>query len=333
MKKALVTGSTGFLGSFLVEELLENDRDVFCMVRQTSDLRWIRDLDVEYVPWDVTGGQPVPDVIGTMDEVYHAAGVVTACGNTDLYYRVNAGGVKHMLDALHEKEAELDRFLLISSLAAAGPSRRREARLETDTCRPINHYGRSKRAGEKMLYAHRGSFPCTIIRPPIIIGPRDEMVLDIIRLVENGIFPVIGRKKKYSFICVHDLVKGIRQAADAEMGKNRTYFLSHPDPVPWEELATQIGEHLHIDPTLVPLPNKTADLLGFLGSYASFVPGLPETLTPDKAKELKQASWICSPARAREELGFSCSYDLERTLSETIDWYDRMGWIQKRDAS
>ncbi len=326
MTSALVTGSTGFVGSFLVEELLAHGRDVSCVIRRSSNLRWLRDKPVDFLQWDLVDAATPSQGLDEFDEVYHVAGLTTA-SNEDAFYRVNRDAVRNLLDAFQVSDEQPDRFVLVSSLAASGPATDRVPKTEEDACEPISHYGKSKREGEVVLKRNAGDIPYTIIRPPVVIGPRDEMVLDMVEMVMNGVVPKFGRYKQYSFIFVLDLVRGIRKAADSDQTVDETYFLSHPDSVTWASFMQEIGEALEIDPFMLSLPDAMAPLIAGLSEKIGGLPGVKESFTPDKAQELIQPSWVCSSEKATGAFGFEAEYDFSRTARLTIEWYQKHGWI------
>jgi nucleoside-diphosphate-sugar epimerase len=326
MTSALVTGSTGFVGSFLVEELLANGRDVSCVIRQSSDLQWLRDQPVNFIRWDLVNGSPPVKQIEGIDEVYHVAGLTTA-SQEEAFYRVNRDAVRNLIDALHEANVTPERFLLVSSLAAAGPSVDRTPRTEDEPCEPVSHYGKSKREGEIVLQRNAGDIPYTIIRPPVVIGPRDEMVLDMVEMVTNGVVPKFGRYKTYSFIFVLDLVRGILEAVESDEAVDETFFLSHPETVTWTSFMQHIGDALDMDPMMLSLPDTMASLIAGLSERLGGLPGVKESFTRDKAVELQQPSWVCTADKAKKAFGFEAEYDFASTAELTIEWYQQHGWI------
>ncbi len=328
--KTLVTGATGFVGSFLVEELVETDREVHCMIRRTSDLRWLRDLPVEFITWDLLGDEPPPPVFSDIQEVFHLAGLITSTSR-DQFFRVNAGGVQNLLQALHHEDASVERFIHVSSLAASGPSRDRKPLSETDDCRPVSFYGKSKREGELRLLRNRNGYPYTIVRPPIVIGPRDTMVLDLMEMTCRDVVPKFGRYKKFSFVFVKDLVEALITAAETEKAENRTYNIAHPEPFEWEEFVDAVCEGTGRDPDIVSVPEGLLFVAAYLAETISDIPGIPGSMTRDKAVEMTQPAWISDTKRAREELGFRCSHDFQETIQTTVSWYRDQGWLPQTE--
>ena len=120
-KNVLVTGATGFVGHNLVEALLQKGYSVTCLVRKTSDTRALQRQHVRLVAGDLTDPQAVRQAARGVFAACHLAGVIKAANRED-YYRVNQGGTRILLEALAEANPGLNRFIHVSSLAAAGPS-------------------------------------------------------------------------------------------------------------------------------------------------------------------------------------------------------------------
>jgi dihydroflavonol-4-reductase len=307
--RAYVTGATGFVGSHLVDALLARGAEVTCVVRKTSNLRWLRDKPVRTVEGDF-------DVNGAT-HVFHVAGVIQA-PTLDEFMRGNRDLTRRLVQACRGRP--LERFVLVSSLAAAGPSLDGRPRVEEDPPRPVSNYGRSKLAGE--LETRALECPVTIIRPPVVYGPRDEGLLELFKVVSSaGIEPVIGARKRYSIVHVDDLTAGVLRAASAEPG---LWYATNEEPVESDRLVALVaravagkrGRRIHVpDGALRAL----ADVLAFAGLDSMF--------NPDKAREITQKGWLCSGARARDRLGFLPQVPLERGLAETAAWYRREGWI------
>ena len=85
MKKALITGSNGFIGSQLAEKLKVSGYSVKCMVRKKSNLKWMNEKDYEFVCADFTDIISLPEAVSDVDEIYHLGGIVRAVDNKKFY--------------------------------------------------------------------------------------------------------------------------------------------------------------------------------------------------------------------------------------------------------
>ena len=118
-KLILVTGANGFVGSHLTEALLARGYRVRCMVRRSSDLTYIRDLDVEWAYADLQDAESVQKACLGVDVVCHS-GALTRALDEETFMRVNAQGTESLARACLEANPNLQRFLFVSSQTAAG---------------------------------------------------------------------------------------------------------------------------------------------------------------------------------------------------------------------
>ena len=134
MATILVTGASGFIGSHLVRALLDQGHDVTCMARKSSKLDRLAGLPIRRADGDVTDAESLLRAVPGHDAVYHLAGLVKAIHVRQLY-QVNCEGAANIARAC-AAQATPPSLLLVSSLAAMGPSSPRRPRLETDPPRP-----------------------------------------------------------------------------------------------------------------------------------------------------------------------------------------------------
>ena len=170
MAKVLVTGGTGFIGRHLVERLVERGDDVTCLVRNVKRAAVLGDLDVRSAIGDVTDAESLDDAVAGAEVVYHLAGA-TLVFSAEQFHRVNETGARNVADACAAQSTP-PVLVFVSSLAAAGPTTPEQPRVESDLPNPVSNYGKSKWAGEQRLMEMAAKLPITIVRPPIVIGPR-----------------------------------------------------------------------------------------------------------------------------------------------------------------
>lgn len=324
--KILVTGSTGFVGSHLVDQLVSEGHEVFSLVRNLNKAREF-EVKGELINGSLNPSEKnewVDQLPSDLEAVVHTAGIVHAT-DTDDFYKVNTHSTNQLGIDLAVRYKNL-KFILISSLAAAGPSSSliNEEALEN----PISEYGKSKLAAEKIVIDH---FPKawlkTIIRPPMVIGPRDPAVLDVFKMVKSGFVPGVGLKsslKTYSFVCVFDLINTISLSLKDENKKTEVYFSSFPKEVRFEQLLESISTQLKSrKPFIIPLPTSLVKLTSKILPYIA-----PEArLTTDKLKEITPSAWICSSSKSVLNLGQTYIWDLHKTIEVTLKDYRSRGWL------
>ena len=331
--KAYVTGGTGFIGSHLVERLVNQGYHVTCLIRKTSNLRWLDHLlatkspQVELVIGDLHDSNLLVEHVQDVDLVFHLAGL-TKAPDAATYDRVNAEGTKHLIEACLAAQTNLDRFVYCSSLAAVGPSRDATPNTEDVTPQPLTDYGSSKLKGELIVRGYADRLPMTIIRPPAVYGPRDADIFLFFRMINRGVIPILGDADKLlSLVHVKDLVSGIYTAAVSERAIGETYFLTDGDIHTWRDIERVIADALEKRPIQVKVPFFLLDFISIFTEAAAKVTRQTPTLNRQKVQDLKQRFWICDSTKAQRGLGYRPIYSLQKGIQETADWYRANGWL------
>lgn len=321
----LVTGANGFIGSHLTEALLTRGDRVRVLVRKSSSLKYLPDA-AERVVGAV--GHPVslvPAVRGVRT-VYHVAGVVSTFRNRT-FKEVNVDGTRNLVRACLKAAPDLERFVLVSSVAAGGPAPRGRPRRESERPRPVSCYGRSKLRGERALIEEIGDLPFTIIRPPVIYGPRDVGVLEFFQMAQKGFFPRFPREKYYSLCHVRDLVRGILTAAAAPVAVGQVYHIADPRARSMRALLNAIAGVLDKSPRWIPVPQALLRLVGPVADSLCRSFRIDSRPIADKVRELLPDYWVVDVSKAERELGFLTEVGLDEGLAETAEFYRSEGWV------
>lgn len=329
----LVTGASGFVGSHLVEKLVERGYRVRILVRRSSSLHWLENVRVEYAVGDVRDKASLAGACVGVRSVFHFGALTRARTAAD-FRQSNADGTRHLAEALAERGTGGGFFVYCSSLAAGGPAVAVErdpepVRTESDPATPITPYGRSKLEGEIALRevadAH-GRFRHVVLRPPAVYGPRDRNVLIFLRMVKNGFLPVPrAAVNRMSLIYVADLVDGAVRAA--ETSARGTYYLSDGDIYTWTEVGRRVAAMMDVDVRSVRVPRGVAAFGAMASEFWGLLAGDPAIFSRSKVRDIWEPHWVCSPEKARREWGFEVRYPLERGMEETLTWYRMNQWL------
>jgi len=325
--KVLVTGSNGFLGSHLVEELLRRGHRVTGLVRKTSDLRWLEGLDMDLAYGEISDSPSLAEPAKEADVVYHLA-AVTKARQRETYYRVNHQGTRNLLEVCARFNPSLEKFVLVSSLAAAGPSPEGKLLGDTDPCQPVSDYGRSKLMAEQAAGEYQGRLPITVVRPPAVYGPRDRDFLAYFRILKKRLRPLLGFGERQLSIChVRDAVQGIILAAESEKSSGQIYFLAGAEDCSWDELTRTMAAALAVRALTVRVPLFALHVAAFFSElFAPFSREEP-VLDRRKAREWSHRCWTCDWSRARDELGYRPTVSLQEGIRGTVGWYREVGWL------
>jgi dihydroflavonol-4-reductase len=324
---ALITGSTGFIGSHLAGTLHAKGYQLRCLVRRTSNLSALRNLPIEYVYGDLFSPDVLASAVRGAEYVYHVAGITKAKTKAE-YFRGNHLATKNLLEAVRKSNRDVRKFIHISSQAAVGPSQGGTAVDESTPFHPITTYGVSKMEAEKECLDAMNEFPVTIVRPPAVYGPRDKDIFEFFKTMNNGLQPMIGfNNKEVSLIHVKDLVDGIVFAGESEKSKGQTYFISSERFYNWKEVGDITSRIMGKKAFRIRIPEVIVYAIAAAAEAYSAITRKAVLLNWEKAKDIVQDSWTCSIAKAQRELGFKESMTLEQGISDTVAWYREHGWF------
>jgi dihydroflavonol-4-reductase len=336
-ERVLVTGATGFIGYHLVRALVKTGVEVLCLVRSTSNTSKLESFNVSFVEGDVTFKESLVDAVSGMDRVYHLAGS-TAVIRAETYFLVNEVGTRNLVEVCAQS-SQLQRLVLVSSSAAAGPSPPDRPMREDDPPHPISHYGQSKLAGEEAARQWAGVIPITIVRPPIVFGEYDREVFRMFDLVAHGWHIVPGWKTRYfSLIHAADLAKAlilastrgeVLPARDSRLDVHGQgiYFIADEWVPSYAELGPMMAEALHRKVRILPVPGVVAWGVALVNEIIARIRNQPNLLNLDKAKDGLSGSWVYSPKKAQQQLGFEPDATIFERILQTGQWYQENGWL------
>jgi dihydroflavonol-4-reductase len=333
--KALVTGANGFVGSYLVEGLLSQGYQVTCLVRKTSNLRWLSGLNVEYVYADISEKESLSreaesfgkNVLKDVDFVFHVAGL-TKAKRKEEYFKANYQGTKNLIELCVEDNPRIKRFVYISSQAAVGPGKDSKPLDETAPCNPITDYGKSKLEGEKVVLEFSSRLPVTIIRPPAVYGPKDTDILSFFKVTNKGFRTLLGKGERYISLCyIEDLIHGIILAAESPKAIGQIYFIADDQIYSWRETFRIVSKVLNKKTIPLRIPKAFLYIIAFVSENIARILGKPTVINVQKVREITQKYWLCDVSKAKRELGFSPKYKLEEGAKKTVKWYKEKGWL------
>ena len=333
MIRILITGASGFIGSFIVEEALRQGMETWAAVRSSSSRAYLNDQRINFIELDLSDEQRLTEQLKDhqFDYVVHAAGV-TKCINKDDFRRVNTEGTRHLVAALRALRMPIERFVFLSSLSVMGAIREQQPYTEIredDTPQPNTAYGKSKLEAEETLKARsEEQFPYVILRPTGVYGPREKDYFIMAKSIKGHSDFAVGYKPQdITFVYVQDVVQAVFLALDH--GKTgRAYFLSDGKVYRSATFSNLIRRELG-NPWWIRItaPIWILRIVTAVGDIIGRMSGKAIALNNDKYHILRQRNWRCDIQPAIDELGYKPQYDLERGVRETIAWYKKEGWI------
>jgi len=324
----LVTGATGFIGSFVAEYFLEKGFNVRGTIRKTSNLRWVKDKGYTLIETDFESPESLRKCVEGVDYIVHIAGTIAA-PDYNGYLKGNRDSTFNLLKAIEKWNPKIEKFLYCSSQTAVGPAKSLDEPVdETTECKPITKYGQSKLEAEKEVMNFKDLFPVTIVRLPAIYGPRDTALVDMFRIVHKGIAPLIGFDDKYlSLLYCSDAVEGIYLATLSEKSKGEIFFLSSEEFYTWSYLMDVMIKAIGRKAIKIRIPEFIVYTAGFLSEKIGKISGNTPVFNLEKAKDFVQKYWICKGTKAKQLLGFEPKVHPEEGFKTTYKWYLDNRWI------
>jgi dihydroflavonol-4-reductase len=317
---AAVTGATGFVGRHLVDHLLAKGFAVRALSRGRPGLP----AAVETVAGTLDDAAALSRLVEGASVVHHVAGAIAALSERE-FLAVNGEGTARVVEACRTQG--VPRLVLVSSLAVTGPCARGSAVDETTPPAPVTPYGRSKLAGEQVVAG--GGVPFTIVRPPVVYGPRDTQLLRLFRIARTGVVPLLGDgHQELSLVHAADLARALVAAGSSATCAGHIYHAGHPQPVTQRELARGVGRAVgRPKARLVALPGGAVRLALHALGTAAFMTGRANVLGPDKAAELLAPAWVCRSAALERDAGWRAEIGHDQGLGDTAAAYRAEGWL------
>lgn len=323
-----MTGGTGFIGSHLIELLLRKGRPVTCLARDPSRLRWLEGLDVTILRGDCLEMASLERAVSGVAAVYHLAGLTKALRSRD-YYTVNQTGTRNILDACRRINPGIRKFVLMSSLAAAGPGRDGAPVTATSAPRPVSDYGRSKLLAEQEALSCKDLFPVVILRPTAVYGPRDTDVFELFRWASKGfLLDIKGGERFMNWCYVEDVAEALLLAEERPLPSGTIYFVAENRDYSTSEFHRIIQKTGNVKARTVKVPYWMGYAIGAASEAAGFLRGRATIINRQKVREGGAKYWTCDLGPIQAELGFRSRYSLEAGLEKTWKWYRENGWIR-----
>ena len=335
MASILITGASGFIGSFIVEEALKRKFAVWAGIRSSSSKKYLRERKIHFLELDFAHPNELRAQLsghkGTynkFDYIVHCAGL-TKCRDKKEFDLVNYLQTKYFVDTIRELNMVPKQFIYISTLSVFGPVHEKDYApiKETDICTPNTAYGLSKLKAELYIQSIPG-FPYVFYRPTGVYGPREMDYFLMAKSIRNHMdFSVGFKRQDLTFVYVKDIVQAIFLGIEKQISR-RAYFLSDGKVYKSSAFSDLIRKELG-NPYVIRLrcPLIVLKVVSLLAEFVATRSGKSSTLNSDKYKIMKQRNWQCDITPVMKELGYVPEYDLEKGVKETIAWYKNEGWL------
>jgi dihydroflavonol-4-reductase len=330
--KTLVTGSTGFLGSSVLRELINDGREVKALIRKGTSKKNITGLDVEIAYGDLRDIESIRSALNGCDILYHVAAYYSLWDrNKQLIHEINVKGTRNILRAAKEKE--LKKIVYTSTVGCIGLNEDRTPATENTFFNKntlANDYKKSKYQAEQVaLEFARGGLPVVIVNPSTPVGPRDikptptgKIILDFMNrkmpaYIDTGL----------NLIDVKDCARG-HILAELKGIPGERYILGNQNMTLFEILTT-LEKITGLKAPRIKMPFWVALSAGWACEMvANHLTGKPPSIPLAGVKMAKYFMYFDS-SKAINKLGLAQN-SVENALRQSVDWFKENNYLTTR---
>ncbi len=308
-KKVFITGATGFIGSHLCESLTKEGYEVSVIVRKTSNLSYIKDLNLKIYYGDLLDRGSLKEPIKEANYIIHSAGQIK--GKKEDYYQVNYLGTKNLIENILELKPPLKLFLYLSTIAVCGPG---ENIKEDKNPSPLSYYGKTKLLSENLLLEYANKIPLIILRLSAVFGPRDKETLKYFKILKKKIGLIFGGT--FSLCYVEDLTDLIVSILknNKEIRSGEIFNIADGNCYTFKDIVDAYEKITHEKVFKIYLPNFLIFSIGYLWQR-------------DKIRDLTAKCYLVDIEKTKKILNFSPKYSLMEGLKKTLEWYKNNNWL------
>jgi nucleoside-diphosphate-sugar epimerase len=316
--KALITGATGFIGSHLLENLVEKKWDITCLVRPQSQTGKIEKMPVRILRGRLDNRDVLENAVKGQDYVFHLAARIRSAP-PEVYDRANHRLTRDLAETCLHKNPGVKRFTYISSISVAGPTPPGQHFDETFPPNPASEYGRTKLKGELALKDIWNKLPATIIRPPNVYGARQQESEILIRLVRKRIVPLLREEgKSTSLIYIKDLIRGILLATESPKAQSQTFYMTDGEGYSWRTIILTLKKIVLGHSFYLPIPEKAIYSLAWFADILRAA-GFKKLYFGRRVwNAMAKSRWLFSSSKAEKELGFRPHFTLEAGFKDML---------------
>jgi len=322
--KALVTGSTGFIGGHLVSQLLTDGWQVKQLVRDLSKLDRKLSPNCHLISGDITELDSLREAVKGVDVVFHCAANVSTWASWDDYRRVNVDGVRNLVQVIADINPSLRRVVHLSTVDVYGYPEL-PAREDSPLSGAGFGYGESKLQGEHVLQecCNRYGVPYTILRPTNVMGPGSQFILRIGRELRNGVMLKInGGLANTGFLYIDHLIDVLLWASRSERAAGEIYNVNDEFDVNWHQFLKAFRRAIDGRGLVVDLPYAIASgLAQAIEKSYGLVKITQEPFLHSMLVRMFGRTCAHPSQKLRRHGGPLPRLDFQEAMKQSVDWF------------
>jgi nucleoside-diphosphate-sugar epimerase len=325
--KIFLTGATGFLGSHVVDVLLERGHQLKALVRPTSSIRRLKELGVDLVPGQIPQNISLSKALSDCDAVVHIAGIIKALSQKE-FFRINTQGTQYLVEQILKANSRPRLLIHVSSIAAVDPRRRDDYCQPADRDPALSDYGESKRRAELALAPLKGKVQTCILRPPPLYGPQDHEFLPLFRAIDRGLAPMYrGGKNQLSICYGSDTARAVADLVDKPPARDGIYCLDDGKVHSWRDIVEAAAKAMKKRPRYFTIPDPAMYVAALFSQLWAQLWRKPAYLSINRMRDIRQPRWVCGYKNLQAAVGWEPSTSLESGMNNTYQFYRKEGWI------
>lgn len=326
--KNLVTGATGFIGSFIAERLVKDGENVRAFVRKTSNTDFLKTLGVEIFYGDLNDEASIREAVKGIDRVFHSAAMVGDWIPRETAFRVNVEGTRYMLEAATKEKVK--RFIFVSSLAVLGMKDHHKTPSNPPAEKTGDIYADTKIDSERLVveYGKKNNLPYTVIRPGFVFGPRDDKVIPkMVEFIKNGKYIFVGSgKNKVNMIYVENLADMVTKASYTDKTVSQVYNATNDSGMSMMDVVYMVSDLWGYKRPEKHVPKGVAyGLCHILEFYARLIKAKKPPLVNKTRLKFLSLNLDFDISKIKEDLGYSPQIDMTEGLKRTKTWMEKAG--------
>lgn len=325
MSKVLVTGATGFLGKYLVQQLIEKGYEVYALGRNETAGKKLNEMGANFCKGDLTNKNECSKYFKNMDFVIHAGALSTVWGKWEDFKKINVEGTRNVCSLCFENKVKRMVYVSSPSIYSEKQDRFRIKEDDYNKDNELNFYIKSKILSEDVIkeFTQKGLYTVTL-RPRGLFGIGDTSLIPRILNANGKVgIPLFNKGANYVDItCVENVAYACVLSLEAENVSGEIFNITNGEPMEFKKILEQFLSAINEAPKYLKLPFGVgyfvASLLEFI--YKTFNKSGEPILTKYTVCTLAFSQTL-DISKAQQKLKYKPIKTIAEGITEYGEWW------------